>query len=101
MPKDTPSGQDQLARLKELDALIERLVTEAWNIGAPLSDNRRQGDQYLPAKVRQASKGSFSHKEAKQQMEDHLKLGRLAIARCRGLRRLGLKVAETPWTQQP
>ena len=96
VPRHTPQGQEALARLAELDKLIERLVTEAWDARAPLSDNRRQGDRYLPAKIRQASKGRFSHKEAKQQMEDHLKLGRLTIARCRDSRRLGLKVAETP-----
>jgi RecA-family ATPase len=95
VPKDAPGGQDQLARLAELDTLIERLVTEAWEVSAPLSDNRSQGDRYLPARIRQASKGRFSHKEAKQQMDDHLRLGRLAISRCPGSRRIGLKVAET------
>ncbi len=94
VPKDAPGGQDQLARLAELDTLIERLVTEAWDMSAPLSDNRRQGERYLPAKIRQASKGRFSHKEAKQQMEDHMRLGRLVITRCPGSRRIGLKVAE-------
>ena len=94
VPKEEPDAYDRLARLRELDALIFKLVKAAWGAGAPLSDNRNIGDRYLPAKVRQASEGRFSAKETMQQTEDHLRLGRLALHHHPRSRRLGLMVVE-------
>ena len=94
VPKAAPDAYEQLARLKELSALIRQLVSEAWSTGAPLTDNRSIRDRYLPAKVRQASKGKFSHGEAQQQMGEMLKLGQLLIGHHSRSRRLGLMVVE-------
>ena len=94
VPRQEPDAYDRLARLRELNALIFKLVKAAWGAGAPLSDNRNIGDRYLPAKVRQASEGRFSAKEITQQAEDHLRLGRLVLHHHPRTRRLGLMVVE-------
>ena len=66
----------------------------AWNTGTVLSENPQQGERYLVRKVREETKGRFSAKEVKQQMSDHLRLGRLELRHHPRSRRMGLKVVE-------
>jgi hypothetical protein len=79
--KDEPDAYEKIAKAKELKAVILDMCDEAWSQGAPLSDASQARERYLPAKVRQATKGGFSKREITEGMESLMRAGKLKLGR--------------------
>jgi RecA-family ATPase len=88
--REEPDAYDKINRAKELEALILKLVDEAWKQGAPLSDASQARERYLPAKVRQAAKSKFAKREIIEKMDSLMRAGKLALGRVENRR--GLKI---------